>query len=725
VTAAVELDPVTFEVIRHRLWAINDEQGRMAARLSGSPVVYEARDFNAGLTTADGRGLMTGVYILHQGAAIETFARRVLVEWPREQIREGDMFFSNDPVSGALHANDGIVAMPLFWDGEIVAWAGIVMHDNDVGSPVPGSFVYGARDRFGEAPLIPGIKIAEDYELRPDLLATYLRNSRTPDSNALNMHARVAALTATRERIRELIEQYGCKVFLAAQEAILAYVGRILRERLREIPDGSWFAQTYHDNDTITDERFALCCRVHKRDDHLTLDMTGTAPQAAGPINCRRAGMEVAIWGVVFTYLCYDLPWATGALHDLIEIVSEGDTINDADETAPASMASLMAVISTQDVVADAFAKMLLSSAEHRDEAQATWAPVGAGGQIIGADTTGKPFFGHLMEGHGGGGGARTFEDGVDSGGIFHSMACTLGNAETFEASTRMLYLYRRQLIDGGGPGRFRGGVPVEFGVVAHGAGGPCMVQVLGSSFRVPGGRGLSGGNPGAAAHVVVARGADPHAAFAAGRLPQSVEALGDSEVEVLPAKSRLMLGPGDALFGATAGGAGYGDPLRREPARVERDVALGLVSEAAARVEYGIALGADDGATAALREDLRAERLQATEARPGRAATRADESKIVVLHPVSDTVEAISAGRKRVLRCTVCHFSLAAYDEDHRRGCVVRERSVVEVNPNNRYCSDDYVLREYMCPGCATLVVVHVQQRDEAPLDESRFGSD
>ena len=76
------------------------------------------------------------------------------------------MFFTNDPWWGALHANDGILAMPIFWQGPLVAWSGIVMHDDDVGSPVPGSFVTGAADRFGEAPLFPAIRMAEGFELR-------------------------------------------------------------------------------------------------------------------------------------------------------------------------------------------------------------------------------------------------------------------------------------------------------------------------------------------------------------------------------------------------------------------------------------------------------------------------------------------------------------------------------------------------------------------------------
>jgi N-methylhydantoinase B len=99
------LDPITFEVIRHRLWAINDDQARMAARLSGSFIVYEGYDFNAALVTADGRGLYCGVYILQHGATIDEFVRKILADWPAEEIRPGDMFFTNDPWWGALHAN--------------------------------------------------------------------------------------------------------------------------------------------------------------------------------------------------------------------------------------------------------------------------------------------------------------------------------------------------------------------------------------------------------------------------------------------------------------------------------------------------------------------------------------------------------------------------------------------------------------------------------------------
>jgi N-methylhydantoinase B len=175
-TTGATIDPVTFEVIRHRLWAINDDQARMAARLSGSPIIFEGYDFNAALTTADGRSLYTGVYILHHGATLDEVVRHVLAMWDRDDLRPGDMFFTNDPWLGALHANDGVLVMPLFADGDLVGWSGIVTHDSDVGSPVPGSFVVGAQDRFGEAPLIPVIRMVRDFELVGDVERMYLRS---------------------------------------------------------------------------------------------------------------------------------------------------------------------------------------------------------------------------------------------------------------------------------------------------------------------------------------------------------------------------------------------------------------------------------------------------------------------------------------------------------------------------------------------------------------------
>ena len=124
-------DFVTFEILRHRLWEINDEMGLLAARVSGSPAVYESGDFNTAILTSDGRGLFTGVYVIRQASALDVVVESVLERFAGD-IADGDMFLTNDPWCGALHAMDYAVVAPLFSGGDLVAWTGIVMHEMDV-----------------------------------------------------------------------------------------------------------------------------------------------------------------------------------------------------------------------------------------------------------------------------------------------------------------------------------------------------------------------------------------------------------------------------------------------------------------------------------------------------------------------------------------------------------------------------------------------------------------
>ena len=722
----MSLDPVTFEVIRHRLWAINDDQARMGARLSGSFIVYEGYDFNAALVTADGRGLYCGVYILQHGATIDEFVRLILADWPAEEIREGDMFFTNDPWWGALHANDGILAMPIFWEGRLVAWSGIVMHDDDVGSPVPGSFVSGAADRFGEAPLFPGIKMVENFEPLVDIERAYLRNSRVPEHNALNMRARVAALRMTHQRIGDLIDEHGLDAFLAAQEGIIDYVERVVRSRLREIPDGEWYSMGYHDHDGNENRMYPICVRVIKRGDRLTVDLAGTSPQAPGSINCAKPCMEGAILGVILTFLCYDIPWAIAALRNIVEIVSEPGTLNNALSPAGVSMGSTMAPLSTQDVAAQAFAKMMLCSERYRSEAQANWTPGVNGSLLIAGNPDGEPFVGAITDFFSGGGGARTFTDGIDSGGIFHSMASQMANVETVESRVPVLQVYRRELSDAGGPGRFRGGVAVEFATVPHKMPiRPAGLNNVGSGVSVPAGRGLSGASPGAAARNVILRGSNLAELFAAGRVPLSADEVSAREVDVIAAKSFSTIDEGDLLVGVLAGGAGYGDPMRREPAAVARDVGEGLVSRACALSVYGTVVGdggeLDQDATENARARVRAQRLEYGRHVEGDAGGGTLEDA-TVLHPVSDTVEAVIEGGERSLRCGLCHYRYGPYEHDHKRSALMRERPLTDVSPHNLGCLEEFVLREFYCPGCGTALAADVQLHEDPIMDESRL---
>jgi N-methylhydantoinase B len=390
-------------------------------------------------------------------------------------------------------------------------------------------------------------------------------------------------------------------------------------------------------------------------------------------------------------------------------------------------MGSTMAPLSTQDIAAQAFAKMMLCSERYREEAQANWTPGVNGTLLIAPNPHGEPFVGAITDFFSGGGGARTFTDGIDSGGIFHSMASRMANAETVESRVPVLQIYRRELEDAGGAGRFRGGVAVEFATVPHKLPvRPAGINNIGSGISLPAGRGLSGAAPGAASRNQVLRGSNIAELFAAGTVPCSPEEIGAREIFVPAAKSFESLDEGDVLIGIISSGAGYGDPLRREPQSVARDVGEGLVSQEAAGSIYGVVLSGgevDEGGTLAARERLRAERLQHARPVEGDAGGGKVEGG-VVLHPVSDSVEAVEHDGQRSLRCSLCHYRFGPYDHDHKRSALMRERRLIEINRHNHLCLDDFVVREFYCPGCATALAGDVQLRDDPIIDESRLSA-
>ncbi|HEY2600711.1 MAG TPA: hydantoinase B/oxoprolinase family protein [Thermoleophilaceae bacterium] len=713
-------DPVTFEVIRHRLWAINDEQAMIAARMSGSPVIYEVYDFNAGLLTPDGHGLVAGIYILHHAATIDFFVQRILAEWPAEDIREGDMFFTNDPWYGALHSNDGILVTPIFWDGRIVAWSGLAMHDEDVGSPVPGSFVVGARDSFGEAPLYPCVKMVEDFRLRPDVEGVFLRNARTPEHNALNLRARLASLTVTHRRIHDLISDYGVDTFLACQDEIVDYVERVVRGHLREMPDGSWFHQVHLDHDGNDNELYRIACRLTKRDDRLIVDFTGTARQAPGAINCARPALEGAVTGVFLMFMCFDLPWSVGAAHRVLEIVSEEGTVNNALQPAATSMASISGTLATQQATANAFAKMMLASDRFRGEAQAAWSSMPNCLVMSGLDAKGLPFTSVDMNSCGGGAGARTFADGMDTGGIFHSMGSMIPNVETMESRGPELVVYRRQRANSQGHGRFRGGAGIELGLVPHKNPEPLVHVVISAFNSQPDNQGVSGGTPACVNCNVVMRGSRVHELFAAGRIPTDAREVPCDSVDVLPAKAHTHVDGGDLHLYLQSGGGGYGDPLRRDPELVLADVRRGLVSEAVARSVYGVD-PADLAGSERSREKIRVRRLAGASDAP---VVRAEGGEL--LHPVADTLEAVRVDGEALIRCTVCRARLSAYDEDWKAGTAMRELTFLELNDLNAVApATELIAREFYCPGCGTALALDIQLSGEGLLPECTFGDE
>lgn len=614
-----EIDPITYEVIRNRLWAINDEQAMTAAKISGTPLIYEAFDFNSGILDAAGKGVFAGVYVVYHTTGLDLAVDGVLNTFgSRGEIHEGDMFVTNDPWVGAIHPSDVVVISPVHHGGEIVAWTSIVMHDPDVGGPVPGSFAVGATEVFGECPIFPPMRLMERGRYCQEVEDMLLRNSRTPALNALNMRARVACQSVARARLGEVIARYGVGALKQVFERIQREVDTVVARRLEEIPDGTWIDHSYLDHDGNDPIAYEARLALTKKGSKLTFDFTGTSPQAPGMINGTVSALRGGVMAAVLPMLCYDVPWATGGLRDIVEIVAQPGTLNNASHPAGVTGGSTFGEAVTENLVSACVAKMLACSERYRDELMATWYPYANVQVIAGKDQFDREMAAVLLDCAAGGAGARSFADGIDCGGWLEAVSIAMPNVESNERHYPVLEVYRRRRADTSGHGRFRGGVGMEVMLVPHDSPAPLEDIVLGAGKSQPEAPGVFGGLPACVQANLILRESDVRAQLAAGAVPMGLDEVEREAVDKLEAIDRTILGERDAHLAWYSGGGSYGDPLERDPEAVLRDVRDGLCSPGTARDIYAVVLldgQVDEAATAKARDDARGARL--ADARP------------------------------------------------------------------------------------------------------------
>lgn len=698
-------DPITFEVLRHRLWQINDEQGQTIIRVSGSPIATEGNDFNVAIADADGELVATGPYIIMHVASITHVIRNTIDLLGEDQIRAGDMYLVNDPWMGAGHQNDFCIVQPIFWEGRRIAWTASVIHQVDVGGPVPGSWNFAARTTFEEAPRYKALCLMRDGVVAPDVVATVLTNSRLPDQVDLDMRAQIAAGNVARERIFELVGRYGVKTITDAIADQIDYAQALFSQKLSAMPDGSWYSEDYLDNDGHEERTYRVCCRLTKRGDRLHFDFTGTSEQSPGLINSTYAGAAAGVYSAVYPYLCAKISWNAGVIRQIDLLVEEG-TVHNATFPAPVGYGIVHASWCTMNAAAMALGKMLATLDPL--ESMGGWAGSTFVYNIFGKTDGGRPFATMLLSSDLQGTGARAFGDGYDVGGKLNAPRAKVTNIKSAEARYPLLFLYRRHAIDSGGAGMFRGGVAAETALTAHGASQINLtVNTVGAAHSST--QGINGGYPGGSATVMLATQTSLAKFWSNGELPQDVKAIG-GVFEVLPSKKRLTLCPGDVFVSVPHGGGGFGDPILREPELVARDVANRDVSVEWARKSYGVVLDGggrvDEVGTERMRADICRERI-------GRDPARALNGK-------SRTVEAL-LNNSHHHSCSRCHATLGRADMDARTGLVLK---VTEIGEGGAWLgrrwqgrSPDVKLWQYFCPNCAAAAAVeeHLSICDQA----------
>ena len=725
------IDPVTFEVVWHRLLDITEEMGIKYMRTSGSPVLVGAYDASTGIALPDGELVAMGPYITTQAHVLRLIIASVIERRSDHPgINPGDMYICNDPYLGATHQPDVATVAPVHVDGDLIAWLGSSGHWLDIGGPEPGGFTMTARSVFDEGLRMPPTRIVEGGETREDLVQLIMNQIREPLAE-LDLRGQMVANRTGAERLLTMADEYGLDTVQAVMRQGVVNVEQRLRERLRSLPDGVWRDVQYLDHDGHQPNMRQIVCTITKRGDQLTVDFTGTAPEVEGFANCTRGGLRAATLSAVSIMLGYDLTWNDG-ISRCVDIQAPPRTAVTAEFPTPVSMATISAIIVTLNLVFGTLSRMMLSG-PLRDEAMANWCGTSLGVSMMGHNEDDQLTICAEASHFAAGCGARPDEDGVDTGGIIINTTANIPSIEQTESEYPLLYLFRRQLTDSGGAGRYRGGVAGEVAIVPHRGRGAMETSFAGVGAQSPNAYGLAGGLPGATARYVRFDGADVPDLLRSGRPLPPDERRIPGERRVSPINSSHAPFPRDMVeYHNWQGGGGYGDPLERDPVDVARDVRELLVSPDAADELFGVVLDAgevDGPATlerrAAIREQRRAGAVPADEllGRDDHPLPPASSSDRPARIEYGDLVVFdLTGGRSS---CRACGNDLAEATNDFRLGCLVEETTTAAGGPvrGQDYGDSPLTMRRYYCPGCVRQLDVELVLAD-GPRPGFRLGA-
>lgn len=549
-------DPVTVEVVRNSVVAYADEMADALCKSAYNMMIYEVRDYCCGLLDRSGQMISQNrgglpIFLADLGVAVEDGIAR----YGLDGFEPGDVLVMNHGGVCGQHLNNVVVYAPSFLDGRLIGFAASRAHWVDIGGGRQGFGSNATTDIYGEGLQMRSLKIHAAGQLNETLHQIIRDNIRYPDASLGDLRAQIAACQLGARRHAELVGRYGEATVDACIAAVWDQTEAAVRRVVASIPDGRYSAESWLDNDgRDLDTPLRIKVSVQVSGETMTVDFSEMHPQVAGPLNSGRSG-GIAAARVAFKALTSpDLDVNEGCFRPLRVDLPDGTMLS---ARPPAALGQWSIALPT---VIDTILRALAPAVPDRIPA-AHKGDMG-GCSFFGFREDGNRFL--LMNIFGGGWGGRPFEDGASA-----SVSVCQGDVRNTPVELQEIkypFLIERHALrpDSGGAGRFRGGLGIELTYLCQAA---CRGNINFDRTVTPP-WGLHGGADGAVSVAIIER-AD------------------GTRTEVRKATD-VPFWPGDRITFLTAGGGGYGDPGQRDPDRLRDDLDQGLVSQEAARAQYG-----------------------------------------------------------------------------------------------------------------------------------------
>lgn len=581
---AKHIDTVTVEVVRNLLMSIAEETYGIIVRSAYSTNMKERRDVCTAVIDPDGNSVAQVESLAALLGSMLSVVPGIYEKFGKENVRPGDMFIANDPYhGGGNHLPDIVIAAPAFVGDKLVGWIANIAHHSDIGGKVPGSTSGDADSLFQEGIRIPVIRVRQNGELIDSVMDLLLDNTRVPQEREGDLTAQMSANLIGIQRIQEAYARYQDDL-IACMSELVGYSERRVRAVVSGLPDGEYDYTDYVDGcGEKYPEPLPIKVKVTVKGDDLTVDFTGTAEQIKAPINVPYPCTKAAVFFSIKALMGDDIP-ANEGINRAVRIIAPKGCIVNPTEPSPIG-AQIDCQQRIPDAIFGALAPIFPETVVTAGNGACT-TTILAGEGAIGTDSV---FIFHEVIA--GGGGASGRFDGLSGVQVNMTNTSNMPIEATEMEFTKILARKYELKEDTGGAGELRGGLGIER-----------ELEVLQDDVAYTGlgdrhkfhPWGLAGGKEGAAG-----------AFYRVAAEDGSVTRMGHKTTS-------FPLKKGDVIRVLTPGAGGYGEPYKRSPGKVLKDVIEGKVSVDAARQEYGVAVisdgirySVDEQATKALRSGV------------------------------------------------------------------------------------------------------------------------
>ena len=549
------LDPIRLEIIANGLRSIADECFVALMRSSYSTNIKERKDHSIAIMDKNGRLVVQAALTLPIHIASMGGLMKCVLEKYREDIHVGDIFIANDPhTAGGTHLPDINYAMPIFIEGEMVAFVCNIAHHADIGGMVPGSMAGGMSEIYQEGLRIPVIRLFDKGVLQTDIMDILMLNVRVPEERRGDHNAQIASCRLGVRRFMEVVDVYSLPSVLSAFDEIISRTALRMRAAITEIPDGVYTFNDFMDADGINTYDIPICLTLTVKGERIYLDFDGTSSQVRGNINTTMNAVQASVNYALIAALDSEMPSNQGVL-DVVDINCAPGTLLNCVFPAPVA-ARAHACQRVIDVVLGALSKALPENVIAAANGANTTAV------FSGIDPrTNKPYL--YFETLGGGMGARATKDGKDGVQVGITNTSNLP-VESIEQEYPLRVEEYSFVEDSGGAGKYRGGMglrrvlmPVDHECVFNGAGERFRYQPWG----------LFGGLAGGSGRFTI------------------WDADGERRLDDKPNEVEVV--PGTRITVETPGAGGYGAPSERAAEALQIDQKSGKYSAAFIEQHY------------------------------------------------------------------------------------------------------------------------------------------